>query len=455
MSQSAIPGEYRCPGEKYTISRSIHLARLAAYYPKCTTCSHKFELGAWEPPPIPLPIVHHPGADAECGSSEPSCATHGLIFTTEGVRGVYLNTLTRSTAGEVTAAFAYSLWEQVQSASPPGGMPTTSRESSVTRTPGRTHRGPTVVIAHDERPSSPDLVMGVAATLRRMGCRVIDVGPTTRPEFVFAVHHLRSDGGVYVTGAGCDPAWSGLEFAGQDGAPWSLGGKLDSVQARFITGVARPSRSPGSQRLFSITQPYEACLLKYWHGLRPLRIACALPGRRVRDLFERLFEKLPCKLISVPTPVRGRSMSDPDDPDLARTADAVRANRAHLGFLVSEEGDACAFFDERGELVYSGRLLAMLAQFLLDQRATVSLVSESKIGDGILNSPSVRTVTVNSNRESIWQAWDQHRADLAGGPSGRYWFDTSGAVCDAIVTVAHVLQALSRDDTPFSELRPK
>ena len=68
------------------------------------------------------------------------------------------------------------------------------------------------------------------------------------------------------------------------------------------------------------------------------------------------------------------------------------------------------------------------------------------------NHPRTKFVTASPTREGVWEAWDRHRADVAGGPSGRYWFDAPGPVCDAVITVAHILQALSRDDTPFSEV---
>lgn len=466
MSPSTATCEYRCPGESYTISRSVHLARLAAYYPKCGSCPRNGELGAWEPPAIPLPIVHHPGVDLDDhlipdGNGDESSGTSHVtdsiqdvrkpVFTREGVRGIYLNAMSRGTAAELSGAFAYRLWEQ--------WMPSGRRQSvAVAETTISGKLGPTVVIAHDERPSSPDIVTGVGAALRRMGCTVIDVGLATRPGFTFAVTHLQADGGIFVTGAGCDPAWTGLDFVGRDSAPWSRGGELNHVRSRFESGFARPSRRPGSQRLFQATLPYEAGLWKHWHALRPLQIAFASPSVRVGELFERLFHKLACRLLPVATPVRGRSLSDPDDPDLARTAAAVRSYRAHLGLLVSEEGEACAFLDERGTLVPANQLLRILARQLCEQRATVTVVCESgPANDSQLvpieaNLSQVRWITASPTREGVWQAWEQHRADLAGGPSGRYWFDAPGPVCDAVVTVAHVLQALSHDDTPFSEL---
>ena len=36
---------YHCPGEHYSISRAIHLARLASFYDKCRDCPHAHDDG--------------------------------------------------------------------------------------------------------------------------------------------------------------------------------------------------------------------------------------------------------------------------------------------------------------------------------------------------------------------------------------------------------------------------
>ena len=95
--------QYVCPGETHAISRAVHLSRLAAFYPKCRECSHRQELGQ-----LPQPQFE------ETDSSQPRNSERSL-FTLEGVRGVYLNELTRRKAGELSAAFASLLWNRCRS----------------------------------------------------------------------------------------------------------------------------------------------------------------------------------------------------------------------------------------------------------------------------------------------------------------------------------------------------
>src|SRR5207247_4844804 len=73
----------------------------------------------------------------------------------------------------------------------------------------------------DELPSSPDLVTGVAAALRRMSCQIVDIGSTTVQCFRFAAAHLQAAGGIMISGHGGEPAWTGLDFVGKGARPLS------------------------------------------------------------------------------------------------------------------------------------------------------------------------------------------------------------------------------------------
>src|SRR5262249_26221511 len=162
-----------------------------------------------------------------------------------------LNEITRGIAERLAAALASCLWDdfvrpppthadndqtaesdvasrerdpaEISPAAPPERLQADSSVEGV-RVLETGRPGPRVVIAHDERPSSPDLVIGAGQALRRMGCQVVDIGLATRPCFLFAVNHLQAAGGVLVTAAGCDPGWAGFEFVGRGNVLCSSGG---------------------------------------------------------------------------------------------------------------------------------------------------------------------------------------------------------------------------------------
>lgn len=416
---------FRCPGEQYDISRSVHLARLAAFYSKCRNCPQA------------------PSADGSAAVPDPNCETpvlpprHASLFAPEGVRGRYLNELNRATAAEIAGAMASCLWER---------------------------GGPSVVVAHDERPSSPDIVTGVGQALRRMGCQVVDIGLATRPCLMFAIDHLKAAGGILVTGAGCDPGWSGLDFV-SEGVPCSMPGELDHIAERFRQGYSRPSRRPGSQRTFQASIPYAAGLCKHFHALRPLKIALACPSHAVQDVFSRVFRQLACRLIPVETPTRQRAMGDPTDPDLVRVSRMICETQADLGVLIADDGEQCTCLDEQGRIV-APRLMAkvLIEVASLDFRAESVALYPAAWQPGQTAPVKIRAMSDDArqhqpplfigdpNRENMTRAMQRQQAVFGADEAGRFWFAESFPTCDALLTVVHLLQALSRSDSPLSRI---
>ena len=339
-----LSGRFHCPGESHPISFSVHIARQASGFAACRSCVHQTISGHG------LPARRPAARDQSAGRS---------LITAEGVRGIYLNELDRNRAADWSAAFASILWEEtprvgrslashetVPSAVDDGHAESTSVRTCspiAPLTPTSARRGPVVVIGFDERPSSPDLMMGVSLGLRRMGCHVIDLGQTTSPCFHFAVHHLEAAGGIFVTGAGCDPAWIGLRLANRTASPWGNLDQWHQLESRATTKVERPTRTAGTQRPFHADIPYQAGLWKLFHALRPLNIVCGAATRQLPRALDALFARLPCQLTHEPLPTRRRDLSDSRDADVRRIGDAIVTRQQHLGLVVDDDGERCAF----------------------------------------------------------------------------------------------------------------
>ena len=418
-SDSASRGrQYVCPGESYPISRAVHLARLASFFPACRTCAFRTDTGS-----LSASVVEQLEQTSQRTEQQP-------LFQQDGVRGIVLNRLTRPAVSGMVAALAACLWDDAPSASGPAGAS------------GTRPRRPVVIVGHDERPTSPLLVTAVADTLRRMSCQVIDVSLTTWPCFRFAVEHLEADGGILVTGAGRDPAWNGLEFVLAGATPLSYGnlpalpaaaiwkgrtrepagsgntaaspalkisagpaalpgipvvnaaavqgrgaaataseppdptGGLNRIAARATESFSRPARSAGPQESFLAAVPYEAGLWKHFHALRPLKVICGSPLRLVRQTLSRLFEKLPCDLELLELPVRERNVQDARDADLLRVGAAVRQHNGHLGLVIDDDGARCGFLDENGHHVPADDVLRVIVHRLLVEHPGAAIVLE-------------------------------------------------------------------------------
>ena len=433
---------YICPGESRPISRSVHLSRLAAFFPACRECPFRTDTGQLSQLTVErLQLTEHR-------------VERQSLFETEGVRGSYINELTRTKAGRMAAALARLLWQESPLIGHAGPIPQ-----------GHRPRRPAVVVGHDERPSSPDIVSGVVASLRRMGCRVIDISLTSRPCFWFAVDHLEADAGIFVTGAGSAPSWSGLDFAGRRGAPLSQrsqdsccsdaaeGLDLNRIEEQLQQPFSRSTRHAGPYRTFQAAVPYEAGLWKHFHALRPLSVACACPNRLTRRTLERIFETLPCRLNLVDVPNRVRDLLDADDADVVRLSTAVREQRADLGILIDEESQRCGFVDERGELVASERITQQVCQLVIEEHPGRAVAIESSAFDAVrpaVDQAGGVAFNAGTTISDMDRSMQEQNAVFGGGTSGRLWFHESRPTSDAVLTLAHVLALLSRSDSPLS-----
>jgi phosphomannomutase len=367
---SARHSLYFCPGEELPISWSVHLARLAAFYPPCLECPLRHQTGH-----LPWRELESPGETAR-----PSRRTS--LISECGIRGVYLNELNRFHAAGYVNSFVRWL-----------------ADASRDRTPGNAL---SLAVGYQEHPSSPDLSVGVVNALRASGVRIVDVGLTVGPLISQAIAECGLDGGVLVTGSGCHPAWIGLDFLVEMGRPLNDPAALSSIEAGRDAPTYRLRDGQGGYRTFDPAPSHFADLSSRFHALRPLRVAVATPIGFVAELLERLFEPLPCSLEPVALPRRKRELQNPGDSDLQKLGEAVRAAACHLGFLIDDDARSAAVLDERGELVPFSQWSRLLGNSLpeIDTRSERIWETAPLLRcDAVLTLAHLLTILSHSDRE--------------------------------------------------------
>ncbi len=443
IATTPVRTSYTCPGELYSIPHSIHVARMAAFYSKCRDCEHRFEAGhvpprAGGPPPE---IVQR--------------ATRTSLLTDEAVRGVYLNELDRNRALLWGEAFAASLWER----QPMVARHVATDDAQIVAESASGHErnspsGPVVGVGFDERPSSPDIVTGVVLGLRRMGCPVVDLGQTSLSVIGFHLQSRDASAGLYVTGAGCNPSWTGFDFLDRGATPFSFAA-LSKMERDVQTGVGRQTRKIGGHHPVQELASYEASLAVHFHALRPLRVVCGSSTRLLPRILDRLFARLPCELTHVALPTRKRNLFDPRDVDLQRVARSVVDGRHHLGLVIDEDGQHVAFVTDAGRLVSTREVARLLIEIAQRENHQARFVVASSLMGGVTQWLSGRDATAIDGGEttaSLVRLLVESDAVLAVTSDGRVWFRDDGIACDAILVLANILQALSLSDASFAEV---
>src|SRR5436190_10542897 len=189
---------YVCPGEVQPISRSVHLARLAADYAKCSACPHCSDLGGIGLPPRP-PHVETPLAP---------------VLQRERLWRSLRSSDARREVLAYCEALAAVLWEET-----PWELPLNDWDAVETRIP----IGPEVCVAWQSSDIAESFATDVMRVISRGGCRVVSLGAIHRPALEFAVDHLDCAAGVWIEGCG-SPAGVGFRVIGRKSLAWSEGG---------------------------------------------------------------------------------------------------------------------------------------------------------------------------------------------------------------------------------------
>lgn len=419
--------EYRCPGERYAISRAVHLGRLARFYPGCRNCKHRHDTGTLSQRQAKrLSETEHRG-------HKPA------LFQAEEVGGIALGTLTPRTVHDVAAALGICL---VRGLLDP--------LSASARAAHAEPRESAVIVAGDGRPAAAELMAAACEGLRWAGCNVVDLGPASTACLLFAADHLGAAGGILVGSGQGGPHRVGLKLFGPGAIPLSHDRGLDVVQRQFEQGIDRPTRRFGGLRRFQSERPYLDLLRPHYHAIRPLRFVLDNACRPVEDYLNQLITGLACRAVA-------------GSADGARLSKRVVAEEAHFGLHIDDDGERCRAVDERGREVAPGRLLRLIARRLVaDRRESAGAIVVSRdvvprdidwpqAGGGPGPYGTIEVVRSEPTRAAMAAAMRRSEAACGGTPDGRIWYGAVAApLPDALHTLTHLLALLSRSDRPFS-----
>jgi len=433
-ADTALPaGQYRCPGEPYVISRSLHLARLSAFYRGCRNCPHRFDREPLSPRAAQqLAALEEPEGEENIGCLETLGGRDGADFAPRDAR-------------RLAAAFGLWLREQHAEASQPLR----------------------VVLAFDGRPLLAEYMAQAAEGLRWAGCGVIDLGVATAPVLALEQAEVAADAALYL-GAPTGEAYTvALKFWGPGGLPLSRGHGLETLEAIAAALPPRPVREHGPLVRKPPADAYLQRLQRSYHALRPLRFMLDTESRPLKRSLDALLESVACRVLE----------PWPDGvPRGSHLGEAVLREQAHFGLWIDGDGEALRLWDEQGREVSWHAVLAMLARHLLATRPAAAVAVErggtteaQLLTAFCLETLHVQRIEAGVTRAEMFAALHGSSlaglktapaAELGGGPSGRFWFAQrlgSGATSaqmvylpDALEVLTHLLVLLSGSDRPLS-----
>lgn len=333
---------------------------------------------------------------------------------------------------------------------------------------------PTIVIGHDMRPSSPELVDAFAAGVTRRGVNVIRIGLCSTDGLYFASGFLKLPGAMFT--ASHNPAqYNGIKMCRAGAKPVGEQSGLAEIRdlaTKYLNeGLPAASTTPGTVTDREMLGEYASYLrsLVDLSGIRPLKVVIdagnGMGGYTVPSVLgtDGGLDALPLEIIPMYFELDGtfpNHEANPLDPknivDLQR---AVLEHGADIGLAFDGDADRCFVVDERGQGVTPSAITAMvglreIAREKAEGRdATViyNLIS-SQIVPELITAAGAESVRTRVGHSFIKAQMAEHNAVFGGEHSGHFYFRDFFFADTGMLAAMHVLATLGSQGLPLSDL---
>ncbi|GAA5195123.1 phosphomannomutase/phosphoglucomutase [Rugosimonospora acidiphila] len=333
---------------------------------------------------------------------------------------------------------------------------------------GREAPVPAIVVAHDMRPSSPDLAQAFAEGATAAGADVTLAGLGSTDMLYFAAGLLDLPGAMFT--ASHNPAqYNGIKLCRAGALPIGLGSGLDDIRDEaqaILDGAADAGSGRGEIKPRNLLADYAAHLrtLVDLSGIRPLSVVVdagnGMAGYTVPAVLgPAALDPLPLSITPLYFELDGtfpNHEANPLEPkNLVDLQAAVREHGADLGLAFDGDADRCFVVDEHGDPVSPSAITALVATRELGKHpgGTVihNLITSSAVPEIVIEQGG-KPLRSRVGHSFIKGEMARTGAIFGGEHSAHYYFKDFWGADTGMLAAMHVLAALGGQDLPLSEL---
>ena len=320
----------------------------------------------------------------------------------------------------------------------------------------RRHGGKTLLVGRDVRSSSVSFRDILSQAINSTGCDVLDIGMVPTPVSYFALHHLKADGGVMITGSHNPPEFNGFKISiGQHSL---YGKKIQELKALIDTKDFETGSGKIDQT--SVMEPYMENICSILKIPRKVKVVIDGGNGCFGIVGPQLLKKLgldPLEIFCEPDGTFPNHHPDPTvEENLTGLIEKVRSENAELGIGFDGDADRIGVVDEKGNIIWGDQLLTIFARDILSKNPGATIVGEVKCSQNLYQdikkhggvpvmAPAGHSLIKNKMRET--------GALLAGEMSGHVCFaDNYFGFDDAIFAAGRILQIVAQSNMKVSEM---
>jgi phosphomannomutase len=320
--------------------------------------------------------------------------------------------------------------------------------------------GGAVVIGHDMRPSSPELVGAFASGATAQGADVVEIGLASTDQLYFASGHLDLPGAMFT--ASHNPArYNGIKLCRAGASPVGQDSGLAEIRDLAEHGLPPYDGPTGTVTHQDLLQAYADYLrgLVDLRGNRRLTVVVDAGNGMGGHTVPTVFDGLPLDLVPLYFELDGSFPNHEANPlDPANLVDLQRAvveHGADIGIAFDGDADRCFVIDEKGEPFSPSAVTALIAEREL-ARHPGSIVIHNLITSlavpEIVREHGGTPVRTRVGHSFIKAEMARTDAVFGGEHSAHYYFRDFWRADTGMLAALHVLAALGESDVPLSVL---
>ncbi|KPJ63467.1 MAG: hypothetical protein AMS15_00165 [Planctomycetes bacterium DG_23] len=316
-----------------------------------------------------------------------------------------------------------------------------------------------MVVSRDMRLSSPSISEATIQGILEAGSDAVDIGLASTPGNYFATANYGFDGGLQITASHNPKEYNGFKVSGHEASPIGEETGLPEIERIATSGKFEPAAKKGSVSKKDIAADYKKHILKFAEDIAPLKLVIDAANGMGGLEIPLIFDQLPCQTIPLYFELDGTFPNHEANPlkyeNLRDLRARVKEAKADLGVALDGDCDRCAYIDERGEIISSDLITALIAREVLakepgariiyDVRSSWAVKEEIERSGGIPLKGRVGHAFMKA-------ALREKSAAFAGELSGHYYFRDNFYCDSASIGLIKVLNLLSKAERPISEI---
>lgn len=313
-----------------------------------------------------------------------------------------------------------------------------------------------LVVGRDGRLTGKMYAQAAIDGITSCGINVIDIGQVPTPVCYFALNTLNVDGGLMLTASHNPKEYNGTKVA--VGKTTIYGEKIQELYTVAKEGKFPVAKGPVTITRMNMVPAYQKRILRGITLKRKLRVVVDAGNGVGGVVAVPLYEALGCEVIPLYCDVDGSFPNhhpDPTKPDnLKKLIATVKKFKADLGIAFDGDVDRLGGCDEKGNILWGDRLLALFARSILKEKPGSVIMGEVKCSRGLYED-----IKKHGGKPEMWRTGHSHikagmiekKAQIAGEMSGHIFFKHRWyGFDDAIYSAARLLELIAAGKKPLS-----